>query len=122
MPFSLVGAVCLRYLLDYSTATSVSRSGSSLAGLDAETVLSVFLAVTCGKSDETSPTKPADSSKIQISVTEKGFEPESVDVPSGKPVTLVFTRKTEKTCAKQVVLMDDATRSRRSCRSIRPSS
>ena len=67
----------------------------------------------CGNKDETSPastsmTKPADPSRIQISVTEKGFEPESVDVPVGKPVTLVFTRKTDKTCAKEVVLtMDD---------------
>ena len=68
-------------------------------------VLSMFLALAaCGKSDQTSPTKLADSSKIQISVTEKGFEPESVDVPSGKPVTLVFTRKTDKTCAKEVIL------------------
>jgi len=51
------------------------------------------------------------SSKIQIAVTENGFEPESVDVPAGKPVTLVFTRKTDKTCAKQVVLtMDGGTK------------
>jgi plastocyanin domain-containing protein len=54
------------------------------------------------------PTKETDTSKVQISVTEKGFEPESVDVPAGKPVTLVFTRTTDKTCAKEFVLtMDD---------------
>jgi len=67
----------------------------------------------CGKKDEapapsTQPAKPVEQTKFEVSVTEKGFEPESVEVPAGKPVTLVFTRKTDKTCAKQVVLtMDD---------------
>ncbi len=70
---------------------------------------SMFVLAACGKNDDASPSPaPSDPSKIQISVTEKGFEPESVDVPAGKPVTLVFTRKTDKTCAKEVILtMDD---------------
>jgi len=56
----------------------------------------------------TTPAQPADPSKLQVSVTENGFEPESVNVPAGKPVTIVFTRKTDKTCAKEIVLtMDD---------------
>ena len=42
--------------------------------------------------------------RVAIDVTEKGFEPENVSVPSGKPVTLVFTRKTDNTCAKEVVI------------------
>ncbi len=71
-----------------------------------------FAIAACGKKDDTSsasqPSRPADPTKLQISVTENGFEPESIDVPAGKPVTLVFTRKTDKTCAKEVVLtMDD---------------
>ena len=45
-----------------------------------------------------------DASQVQIAVTQKGFEPDSVAVPAGKPVTIVFTRKTEQTCAKKVVL------------------
>jgi plastocyanin domain-containing protein len=77
-----------------------------------------LLVAACSKKQETAspppPPAPAastDPSKIQISVTEKGFEPESVDVPSGKPVTIVFTRKTDNTCAKEVVLtMDDGKR------------
>jgi plastocyanin domain-containing protein len=71
-----------------------------------------LLVAACGKKDESkaaSPSAaPADPSKIQIAVTEDGFQPESVEVPAGKPVTLVFTRKTDQTCAKEVVLtMDD---------------
>lgn len=39
---------------------------------------------------------------IEIQVTEKGFEPESVNVKAGEPVTLKVTRKTDSTCAKQI--------------------
>ncbi len=59
----------------------------------------------------TAPTeaaKPSDGARFEIKVTEKGFEPESTNVPAGKPVTLVFERTTDKTCAKEVVLtLDD---------------
>ena len=66
----------------------------------------------CSKSENKSADKPAPADRappamgdrIAISVTEKGFEPENVSVPSGKPVTLVFTRKTDSTCAKEVVI------------------
>ena len=75
---------------------------------------SLALAATaCTKKDDSSSTtatssKPADSARFDIKVTENGFEPADVAVPAGKPVTLVFERKTDQTCAKQVVLtMDD---------------
>lgn len=55
--------------------------------------------------------KPGDGTRFEITVTEKGFEPEDTAVPAGKPVTLVFERKTDKTCAKEVILtMDDGTK------------
>lgn len=70
------------------------------------------LAVACSKSETkstgdkpaTTDKAPAASDRIAISVTDKGFEPENVSVPSGRPVTLVFTRKTDSTCAKEVVI------------------
>jgi plastocyanin domain-containing protein len=46
------------------------------------------------------------SNTIEISVTEKGFEPGNVKVKKGEPVVLVITRKTDATCAKQVVVAD----------------
>ena len=70
------------------------------------------LVVACSKS-ETKPTTdnpapPTAGDRIAISVTDKGFEPDNVTVPSGKPVTLVFTRKSDTTCAKEVVIpLDD---------------
>lgn len=39
---------------------------------------------------------------LSISITEKGFEPTSFDVPPGTIVTLKVTRKTDATCATQI--------------------
>lgn len=47
--------------------------------------------------------KPAPK-RIEIVVTEKGFEPSRVQVAAAQPVTLVITRKTDRTCAKRVVV------------------
>jgi plastocyanin domain-containing protein len=38
-----------------------------------------------------------------ISVTDNGFEPAETQIPKGRPVTLVITRKTDQTCATEVV-------------------
>lgn len=43
------------------------------------------------------PTAPKDG-KVQIKVTDNGFEPRQIKVKKGKPVTLVFTRTTDRTC------------------------
>jgi len=42
--------------------------------------------------------------RIDISVTEDGFVPKQVTTKKGEPVTLVFTRRTDHTCAKDVVV------------------
>ncbi|MEO8705190.1 MAG: cupredoxin domain-containing protein [Kofleriaceae bacterium] len=49
------------------------------------------------------PAKTA-APRIEISVTKRGFDPDSITVPANKPVMLVFTRKTDETCTKSVVL------------------
>lgn len=58
------------------------------------------------------PAALADATKrIAITVTKTGFEPDKIAVPAKTPVTLVFTRKTNQTCAKQVVIkVDDKTK------------
>lgn len=50
------------------------------------------------------PARPASVATFQIAVTAKGFEPADVSVPAGKPVTLRFLRKVEKTCATEIVM------------------
>ena len=39
---------------------------------------------------------------VDLQVTEKGFEPNSVDVKPGVPVVLKVIRKTDSTCATQI--------------------
>lgn len=41
---------------------------------------------------------------VAISVGEDGFTPKRVTVRKGEEVKLVFTRKTERTCAKEVIV------------------
>jgi plastocyanin domain-containing protein len=46
------------------------------------------------------------SREFQVNVTENGFEPDQVVVHKGDTVTLVVTRRTEETCATEVVVPD----------------
>ena len=55
------------------------------------------------EADKPKAAKPAPR-RIAITVTKKGFEPGGIKVTKGEEVTLVFTRKTEQTCAKTVVI------------------
>jgi len=41
--------------------------------------------------------------RFELAVTDSGFTPATVTVPAGRPVTLVVTRKTDATCAKEIV-------------------
>ncbi|TMA16122.1 MAG: cupredoxin domain-containing protein [Deltaproteobacteria bacterium] len=43
---------------------------------------------------------------IELAVTTKGFEPEKVELKKGEPVHLVVTRKTDSTCATEIVIKD----------------
>jgi len=43
---------------------------------------------------------------VELTVTAKGFEPANVKVKAGQPVRLVVTRKTDKTCATEIILED----------------
>jgi plastocyanin domain-containing protein len=47
---------------------------------------------------------PSGANEIQIAVTEDGFEPNKIAVKSGDDVTLVITRKTDQTCATEVLV------------------
>jgi len=50
---------------------------------------------------------PKSDSRITITVSRRGFEPGDITVPAKKPLTLVFTRTTEATCAKSVIVTVD---------------
>lgn len=44
--------------------------------------------------------------RVELAVTELGFEPPAVRVHAGKAVTLVVTRQTDNTCATELVVPD----------------
>ena len=44
--------------------------------------------------------------RVELAVTERGFEPAEVQAKKGVPLTLVVTRKTDVTCAKEIVIAD----------------
>ena len=58
-----------------------------------------FIAIVTQAADKTN--KVAGQS-VNLTVTEKGFQPSTIDVGAGKDVTLKITRKTDKTCATQI--------------------
>ena len=49
--------------------------------------------------------------KIEVAVTKEGFVPAAITVDAGAAIDLVFTRRTDATCAKEVVI--DAVKARR---------
>jgi len=72
------------------------------------TLLVPLMLCSVALADAPKPAPPAPQ-RIEIAVTRKGFEPGDIKVAAKKPVTLVFTRKTEQTCTKTVVIAVDDT-------------
>jgi plastocyanin domain-containing protein len=57
-----------------------------------------------GCSKSSSQEAPQGPRVVELSVTEKGYEPSPVTLTKGQPVKLVVTRKTDQTCATEVVM------------------
>ena len=82
--------------------TGMVRSLLVVAGV----LMSAFVATAAPQKAPAAAPAPAGKT-IEMSVTEKGFEPEVVKVKKGEPVTLVITRKTDKTCATEIVIDEE---------------
>ncbi len=68
--------------------------------------MAVLFAVTlAGGVHATAPSKSA-VQKVAIEVTSKGFQPDTVLAKAGVPLVLEVTRKTDRTCAKDIVIKD----------------
>jgi plastocyanin domain-containing protein len=60
-----------------------------------------------GQAPAASARKPGEGPRvISLSVTEKGFEPSPITLSKDEPVKLVVTRKTDHTCATELVMKD----------------
>lgn len=53
---------------------------------------------------ETAKVQSSNEQKVVLTVTDHGFEPKTVDVKPGIPVILEITRKSEMTCATEIVI------------------
>ncbi|MFT3706765.1 MAG: cupredoxin domain-containing protein [Archangium sp.] len=68
------------------------------------------LLIICGctkdaaKSDPPIAAKPAGARRIEMAVTTDGFVPSNVTLKANEPVTLVVTRKTDETCATEILI------------------
>lgn len=49
---------------------------------------------------------PKAPKEVVLTVTTEGFQPEEIKVKKGEPLRLVITRKTDKTCAKDIIIKD----------------
>ena len=47
-----------------------------------------------------------DTQAATVEVTDKGFEPSSLKLKTGVPAKVIFVRKTDATCAKEVVIKE----------------
>jgi len=54
--------------------------------------------------------KPSDVTglvrRVEVSITQKGFEPDKITARKGEPLRLVVTRRTDQTCAKEIVIAE----------------
>ena len=77
-----------------------------MLGCSAVLAVIALAAVSC----QSAGTKSAQAREIAIQVTDKGFEPAEARVQKGEIVTLVFTRQTDQTCARDVVVKNRGTK------------
>ena len=55
-------------------------------------------------SDRKPEPNQAEERRFQVTVDGEGFHPASLTIPAGRPVTLVVTRTSDHTCAKEIVI------------------
>jgi len=66
-------------------------------------VFAFVVLAACNKGGGETPLPPG---AVAVTAGEKGFEPSSVTFAKGAPASLVFTRTTDDTCAREVVIPD----------------
>ncbi|MBL8916891.1 MAG: cupredoxin domain-containing protein [Archangium sp.] len=73
------------------------------------TVAALLITALCVKEEPkpevvSTPVKKPATRRIEMAVTTDGFVPHDVKVKANEPVTLVVTRKTDETCATEILI------------------
>ena len=63
----------------------------------------LVLAAACSAAAEEPKYAPV-SNTVSMVITDKGFEPQNIQVKKGEPVTLRITRKSDASCATEIVI------------------
>jgi plastocyanin domain-containing protein len=88
------------FLLTFGLAAWGCAGSEPAATNDAAPAAPAEPALTAEQAVQTTET----GTEVTLYVTKDGFVPANVRVPAGKPVTLKVTRKTEGTCATELVM------------------
>jgi plastocyanin domain-containing protein len=84
---------------------------SSPLRLPLAVLLFVTVAGACKKESPPPPAAPPPAApapitfkpRVEVSVTEAGFVPARIPAKAGQPLTLIITRKSDRTCAREIV-------------------
>lgn len=77
----------------------VNRGAARVAGAAVVVAFGLALVAGCGGG-------AGAKTRVEVAVTEEGFVPAEIPAKAGEAITLVVTRKTEATCAKEIIFAD----------------
>ncbi len=63
-------------------------------------------AKTAAQKESPMPIAAAGAQEVHLTVTDAGFEPAQITVAKDRPITLSVTRKTDSTCAREIVFKE----------------
>ena len=75
-------------------------------------LVAVFAVAGCGgtktaaQKEAPMPVAAAGAQEVHLTVTDAGFEPAQITVAKDRPITLSVTRKTDQTCAREIVFKE----------------
>lgn len=78
----------------------IVRKSAGLAFVAAVSLTLVLVAAGCGGGAGTV------KERVTVEVTQDGFVPKEIPAKAGQAITLIVTRKTDLTCAKQIIFAD----------------
>ncbi|MEP7027560.1 MAG: cupredoxin domain-containing protein [Candidatus Eisenbacteria bacterium] len=61
---------------------------------------------TAAQHESPAPVAASGAQEVSLTVTDAGFEPAQITVAKDRPITLSITRKTDQTCAREIVFKD----------------
>lgn len=96
----------VKYLLTVTAAGFLAYGVTAHAGDNKKPASKPDSAKTEAKAATKAEKKAAEPRTIQLEVTEDGYVPSPVTLQKDVPVVLLVTRKTDKTCATELVMKD----------------